>query len=193
VLLPLARSFSDSLNQILALRPAYPRDARMIQAWRRDSRTSTTLRLFDRSTKEIARELSAATAIDLYLGHAAKFTWIILRGEMPAGWIAVSLDSVDPQRAELSYATSRRHEGQGIMTQALTALFRQLLSDSHVRELAARCFTWNTRSIRVLEKLGFARDGEDSLPGACGPERVIRYGLTLATDTERDSKGAIWR
>lgn len=170
----------------LALRPAYPRDARLIQAWRRDSRIAAAQLLVDKSTQEIARELSCATAIDLYLGHADKFMWIVLCDETAAGWVAVSPDPACLRSAELSYAISERYEGQGMMTRALAMLLRQLPFDSQVRELTARCFAWNRRSRRVLEKLGFVRNGEESLPGACGPEPVIRYIFLLSpTNTER--------
>lgn len=58
---------------------------------------------------------------------------------------------------EVTYWIGREFWGQGIATKAMTALLRHV----RVRPLYARAAKDNIASIRVLEKCGFTRSGED--------------------------------
>ncbi|MBE7158650.1 MAG: GNAT family N-acetyltransferase [Rhodospirillales bacterium] len=79
----------------------------------------------------------------------------ILRGDQIAGQIACY-----PQEGELevTYWLGREYWGQGIATQALQELLREI---SH-RPVFARAAKDNHGSVKVLEKCGFKVIGEDS-------------------------------
>ena len=67
--------------------------------------------------------------------------------------------NLDNGRAELGYAMSHEHWGKGYMNEALKALVSHAFEAMDLRRLEADVDPRNAASIRVLEKLGFQREG----------------------------------
>jgi len=67
--------------------------------------------------------------------------------------------NLDNGRAELGYAMSHAHWGKGYMNEALNALVSHAFEVMDLRRLEADVDPRNAASIRVLEKLGFQREG----------------------------------
>lgn len=61
--------------------------------------------------------------------------------------------------AEIGYDLSRAHWGKGIMTEAVKALVRYGFEQMNLNRIEATVDSENLRSIRLLERLGFAREG----------------------------------
>lgn len=62
-------------------------------------------------------------------------------------------------RAELGYVLGRSAWGRGYMREALTAVINFAFGDGALRRLEAEVNPDNTASVRVLEHLGFVREG----------------------------------
>jgi RimJ/RimL family protein N-acetyltransferase len=62
-------------------------------------------------------------------------------------------------RANLGYWLAKPYWGQGIMTRAVRCYVRYALTHLDVVRLTAEVFCRNEASIRVLEKVGFRREG----------------------------------
>lgn len=62
-------------------------------------------------------------------------------------------------RAELGYALGRAHWGRGLMHEALSALLGAAFATMGLRRLEAEVDTRNGASARVLQRLGFAKEG----------------------------------
>ena len=62
-------------------------------------------------------------------------------------------------RAEVGYALGRAWWGQGWMLDALGRLVRYAFEELDLRRLEADCDPRNDRSLRLLERLGFRREG----------------------------------
>jgi ribosomal-protein-alanine N-acetyltransferase len=62
-------------------------------------------------------------------------------------------------RAELGYVLGRAHWGQGLMQEALAALLGSAFGPMGLRRLEAEVDPRNRRSVRVLQRLGFKREG----------------------------------
>jgi RimJ/RimL family protein N-acetyltransferase len=60
---------------------------------------------------------------------------------------------------ELGYIFNPRYQGRGFATEAATALIEHAFADLHVHRVVANCNPANVASWRVLEKVGFAREG----------------------------------
>jgi len=60
---------------------------------------------------------------------------------------------------ELGYALARPLWGRGLVAEAAGAVLDYVFASYSVERVQARCFTGNERSLRVMEKLGFAREG----------------------------------
>jgi len=67
--------------------------------------------------------------------------------------------NLDNGRAELGYAMSHAHWGKGYMNEALNALVSHAFEVMDLRRLEADVDPRNAASIRLLEKLGFQREG----------------------------------
>jgi ribosomal-protein-alanine N-acetyltransferase len=63
------------------------------------------------------------------------------------------------QACHLGYALRKGHEGQGLMTQALRAILRHAFGPMGLHRVMANYMPSNRRSARVLEGLGFRREG----------------------------------
>jgi ribosomal-protein-alanine N-acetyltransferase len=62
-------------------------------------------------------------------------------------------------RAELGYVLGRAHWGNGLMHEALTALIGCSFESMGLRRLEAEVDTRNEPSARLLQRLGFSREG----------------------------------
>ncbi|HZG03860.1 MAG TPA: GNAT family N-acetyltransferase [Streptomyces sp.] len=80
-----------------------------------------------------------------------------------------------PDRREVAYWIAREHWGRGIASRALAVL----LAEQPHRPLYARAAKDNHGSLRVLEKCGFVRCGEDSGHAAARGETVEEWLLVL--------------
>jgi [ribosomal protein S5]-alanine N-acetyltransferase len=63
------------------------------------------------------------------------------------------------RRAELGYALAREYWGQGLMSEALTALLEHAFSALDLHRIEADVDPRNAPSVRILERLGFEREG----------------------------------
>ena len=63
------------------------------------------------------------------------------------------------QCATLGYWMGEKHAGQGFMTRAVRALLRHAFLEMRLHRIEAACAPNNDRSRRLLERLGFEREG----------------------------------
>ncbi len=63
------------------------------------------------------------------------------------------------QSGHIGYWLGQRHAGKGLMVDALNLLCRHAFETMLLHRVEAACIPGNTRSMRVLEKAGFAREG----------------------------------
>jgi [ribosomal protein S5]-alanine N-acetyltransferase len=62
-------------------------------------------------------------------------------------------------RAELGYVLGRAYWGQGLMREALEALINCAFGNMNLRRLEAEVDTRNRSSARLLQRLGFTKEG----------------------------------
>ncbi len=165
----------------LTLRPVTAADTPAIDALIAASRESFA-RWFGwarGSTRESVREHAQQMVDAMALGTARHYV-VLTNTE---GLIArVGLYDIDPTNlsAELGYMLRTEYEGQGVMTEAVRALLAQTLGPNGLHRITAYVDTENVASQRVLERLGFQREGTVR-HAACHPERGWRdhhlYGL----------------
>ena len=63
------------------------------------------------------------------------------------------------QACNLGYSMSHEYQGQGIMKQVLALLIKQMFNQLGLHRIMANYMPSNTRSGRLLESLGFEREG----------------------------------
>lgn len=67
--------------------------------------------------------------------------------------------SVDGRQAELGFTFAPEFQGRGYATEALARMVEFLLVDEGMRRVSAACDGRNVRSARLLECVGFRREG----------------------------------
>jgi RimJ/RimL family protein N-acetyltransferase len=68
-------------------------------------------------------------------------------------------NDVNVYTATLGYWIGEAYWGNGIATAAVKAMIAYVLFGNEFARLEARVFAWNPASMRVLEKVGFVREG----------------------------------
>ena len=74
----------------------------------------------------------------------------------------IYFEQVEPQRImtwELGYILSPRHQRQGCATEAVSALLQRGFDAAGIHRVVAHCNPENTASWKLLERLGFRREG----------------------------------
>ena len=150
---------ADSRAPRVSLRPAVPGDASLLREWRGQPSVRQFQPLGEASLGQLSAELVRQRISDLHHGQGDKFQWIVRCDEQPAGWLTLVITNWDHGLAEIGYALSTPYQRRGIMAQALHLLLAELFLNSPLERIEARCDTRNQASQRVLEKVGFRREG----------------------------------
>jgi ribosomal-protein-alanine N-acetyltransferase len=103
-----------------------------------------------------------ALTLEFERGQSAR--WVLFAREGDAGE-AIGTANVSQimrgpfQAAYLGYQVARRHEGQGLMAEALRAVVAHAFGDLRLHRLMANHVPENERSSRLLRRLGFVEEG----------------------------------
>ena len=135
--------------------------------------------LAEAALTQLRAELAAQRIDDLYRGRGERFLWIVLADDQPAGWITLLVTNWEHGLAELGYALSTPYQGRGIMRPALEQLLAELFLHTPLERIEARCAVGNVGSQRVLEALGFVREGTLRGYFVLRGERVDNYLYAL--------------
>ena len=84
---------------------------------------------------------------------------IEFQGEAVGGIGAIAGEGIAQRTAQFGYWLGEAHWHKGIATAAARAMVNHLQSTLAFARLEAPVFEWNPRSMRVLEKIGFVREG----------------------------------
>ena len=117
--------------------------------WRGDELTESSFRA---RVIRNEQEFSSGQAVPLFVFERAEKT---LLGGLTVGYIRRGA----AQCCMIGYWMGERHAGQGHMFGALKLVIPYIFSSLQLHRIEAACIPDNTRSIRLLEKAGFQREG----------------------------------
>lgn len=95
---------------------------------------------------------------DYAQGTAIAF-FIYERGKLAGGITLGNIRHGVSQSGHIGYWIGERYAGRGLMTDAVNVLVRHAFDTLRLHRVEAACIPGNARSIRVLEKAGFRREG----------------------------------
>ncbi len=171
------------VTERLVLRRFRPSDARTLAAYRSDP--------------AIARYQSWDAPYPLERAEAAVAVMAAAQPDRP-GWFQYAIERTadgthigdvgvclhdNRRQADIGYTLAAEHHGHGYATEAVRAVVHHLLRDRGLHKVSAECDARNTPSARVLERVGFVREGLRRSHTWCKGEWTddLLYGL-LATD-----------
>lgn len=150
---------SSSRLAVVALRPATPADATVLKRWRDEESVGRHQPLGDVTAAQLRAELAGYRPDALYRSAGEKFQWIVTADGAPAGWITLVVTNWDHGLAEFGYALATDYQHRGLMAPAIEQLLADLFFNTAIERLEARCSVENVASQKVLERLGFRREG----------------------------------
>lgn len=118
--------------------------------WSEDDLTRTSFRL---RVKRAAREIATDEAYPLFILDSRTET---LLGGLTLGLIRRGV----AQACTLGYWMGQRHAGKGHMTEAVRGALDFAFSELALHRVEAACLPHNEPSRRLLERVGFRREGE---------------------------------
>lgn len=92
-------------------------------------------------------------------GTALQFVLVRRSDDLPVGTALIFHHDEGSRRAELGYVLGAAHWGQGLMREAAKALVAAAFGPMGLRRLEAEVNPDNTASVRLLESVGFRREG----------------------------------
>ncbi len=135
------------------------------------------------TTNETTTELYIQTKIvEWYEQKSFSFGIWTKHGLKYIGHVGIkNLDWVIP-KAELSYLITKDYEGKGIMKEVLIAVIKFCFDELKMNRLYARVMTNNERSLKLVEKCGFIKEGnlrKDHRTYEGDLVDLLIYGMTL--------------
>ena len=152
-------TLEQSAHGAVRLRPAAPADAELLKRWRGEWSVRRFQPLHDLTLSQLRSDVASQRIRDLYRGRGEKFQWIVEEDRLPSGWITLVVSNWEHGLSEVGYALATDHQGRGVMGSAIELLLADLFTHTRIERVEARCATDNAPSQRVLEKVGFRREG----------------------------------
>jgi RimJ/RimL family protein N-acetyltransferase len=144
----------------LVIRRFQPSDAPAFAAYRCDPEVAR----YQSWTPAVMLQEAAALVEEFAAGDARAAGWfqyaIALRAPDPVliGDIGVHLHQ-NMMQAEIGFTLARAHQGHGYATEAVQAMLHHLFTDRQLRRISAECDARNLASARLLQRVGFRREG----------------------------------
>ena len=142
--------------QLIPYRPEF---LDLFIAWRNEAASVQHNPLVAVSREETAR-LRQAEGSDLRdLKRYESYRWFVKADENVVGSVAIKNINLMMSYAEIAYGVTEAYQGRGIATSAVSAMIDKAFLESNLRKLIAYVHDRNLASCRVLDKLGFTREG----------------------------------
>lgn len=136
-----------------------PEYADLFLHWRQEEAARRYNPLRDLGLQEL-RELLSQCRSDLTdLKEKSDYRWFVKADGTLVGQVALYNVSLSMKTAEIGYTIAEAHQGKGFGGLAVKHLLRQAFAQTDLRRLFAFVHQGNLPSCRLLERLGFVREG----------------------------------
>ena len=134
---------------------------------------------------------SVQRAVNAYATRTSFRFAVAASDDRPVGICGFNSWSPDHLHAELAYELAPQYWGQGVMRRAVAAILTWGFSELGLNRVHAFVMTSNHRSIRLLERCGFLREGTlRHYRIARGEPKDFHLYALLAQDFARTERGA---
>lgn len=158
---------------------SHPDHAELFLDWREDE-TTRRYNPLEPLGLDACRERLFREGRDLSeFGHVDAFCWFVRHGKEIVGSVSVRGINRKMMVAEIGYGIASKHRGMGIGTAAVSLMITQVFDHTPLRRLTAYVHEENVASCRLLERLGFTREGllREHILIQGTPVNEVLYGL----------------
>lgn len=143
------------------LRPFLSADLERLARWRDEPEVRAHQPLRRLTRDELRLELEAGSAGPISDRARSRFQWVVERLDDRAalGWVTLTIRSREHGIAEVGYTLSAAYHRKGYGTEALALLVQRAFAEPEIQRIEAVCSVENEPSWRLLERLGFQREG----------------------------------
>jgi RimJ/RimL family protein N-acetyltransferase len=128
-------------------------------AWRSEPLSVRHNPLQPMTKLDIAKMLESAGSDLSDLRNHETYRWFVVLEAAIVGSVSLKNISHSMGYAEIGYGIAEQHQRRGIATAAVEQLVAKVFTETRLRKLVALVHDQNRASCRVLEKLGFGREG----------------------------------
>ncbi len=141
------------------IRRARDSDAQQLAVWRDMDEVRRYQPILPIPPSMLRRRLRREGAASLAEERGHALTWIVIADDDAAGW--VSLRNIDwySRSAGLGFAVAPLAEGKGIARAGVSQVLDLAFGPGRLQRIEADCDIDNDRSQRLLDRLGFQREG----------------------------------
>jgi [ribosomal protein S5]-alanine N-acetyltransferase len=139
--------------------PARPEHAQAWHVWRGEEASQRFNPLFPLPVEELARRLATFCSGDLRNRQHTEYRWMVALGDEVIGTVSAMNPSWGMGYVEIGYMLGERYHGRGYGRRAVALLVEKLFSETRLHRVYATVSVENASSIRLLERLGFTREG----------------------------------
>ncbi|WP_081623708.1 GNAT family N-acetyltransferase [Sediminispirochaeta bajacaliforniensis] len=143
----------------LHLLPVHPDHYATLYAWRSDRDDVAYNPLMPIDEKRFAERMAGASGELSSIYDFRELKWEAVIDEEPAALVGIQEINSMMKTAEISYQVAPAMRGRGVGKAAVAALVEMLFSSTDLRKLCAIVCSRNLPSIRLLQALGFTREG----------------------------------
>ncbi len=143
----------------IQLAPASTDYAKVFYQWRNESHTRKYNPIRDFSLREVRYNLAKSATSLKTLEESVSYRWFIMLEKNLVGTISLGEVNLTMKLAEIGYMIGEAHYGKGIATAALKKWTEFVFANTDLRKLTASVAEENFPSIRVLEKVGYKKEG----------------------------------
>lgn len=163
----------------MRLRPMRAEHAALWHRWREQASSQRHNPLLPLTVADLTRRLSTICTGDLADRTRHEYRWIIELGTDTIGTVATERPSWSMGYAEIGYMLSDTHHGRGLGTRAVALFVDKLFRETNLHRVYALISAENTPSMRLVERLGFTREGRMREHYIVQGRRIdeIMYGL----------------
>jgi len=167
-------------GDVVELRTTEPEDVEFLQQLINDPRVRLNIGSTDPINGPEERELVES------IGDRDGFHWTICADGDPVGTVGLHRPNEVWGTTEIGYSVAPEHWDNGYATDAIDLACRYAFQERRLHKVYANVYATNPASGRVLEKVGFTKEGELREEAFVDGERVdvYRYGL-LAEEWRR--------
>ncbi|KAB2880145.1 GNAT family N-acetyltransferase [bacterium] len=160
---PIINSNLQELSSVFRVRLRDPgsSDASLIFRWRNENALQAHQPLVYLSLDHIQSDIEKTSNNNLPNYARDRFQWIIerLSDSEPLGWMTLSIRTWEHQIGEIGYSISEAYHGQGYGFEALQIMLQKAFCEAHLYRVEAKCSVENPASYKLLEKVGFKKEG----------------------------------
>ncbi len=143
----------------LRLVPARAEHAPLWHRWRGEPASQRFNPLFPLTVEELERRLRTYWSSDLADRRRTEYRWMVeVDGEV-VGTVSAMNASRGMGYVEIGYMLAESHQRRGLGTRAVALLVEKLFRETDLHRVYAVVSVENAASIRLLERLGFTREG----------------------------------